>query len=122
MPSAPRTVQPAVAVAGVVDAGVVGDHRDHRQVVPLARLVVVVVVGRRDLDRARAELADRTTSSAMIGTSRSTNGMSTLRPTIAVYRSSSGWTATAVSPRIVSGRVVATVIVSSGSAAPVARR
>jgi hypothetical protein len=55
----------------------------------------------------------------MIGTSRSTNGIRTCRTTEA-YRGSSGWTATAVSPRIVSRAGVATLIVSSGSGSPVA--
>ena len=44
------------------------------------RRVVVVIVGRGDLHGARPE-ARSTTSSAMIGTSRSTNGIRTRRPT-----------------------------------------
>ena len=44
----------------------------------------------------------------MIGNSRFTNGCRTIFPILALWRGSSGWTATAVSPSIVSGRVVAT--------------
>ena len=54
-----------------------------------------------------------TKSSQMIGSLRSRNGWTTFLPRRCLYRSSSGWTATAVSPSIVSTRVVATTIVSS---------
>ena len=47
-------------------------------------------------------------ASAMIGNSRFTNGWRTIFPIFAWWRGSSGWTAMAVSPSIVSGRVVAT--------------
>ena len=49
-----------------------------------------------------------TIASAIIGISRFINGSNAFLPTRCVYRSSSGFTATAVSPSIVSGRVVAT--------------
>ena len=44
----------------------------------------------------------------MIGIVRPVSGSSTVLPIRCLYRGSSGWTATAVSPSIVSGRVVAT--------------
>jgi hypothetical protein len=44
--------------------------------------------------------------------SRPTSGRRTLAPTRRLNRSSSGWTATALSPSMVSGRVVATVTTS----------
>ena len=44
----------------------------------------------------------------MIGIDRPMSGRSTVLPIMCLYRSSEGWTATAVSPSIVSGRVVAT--------------
>ena len=44
----------------------------------------------------------------MIGILRPVSGRSTVLPIRCLYRGSSGWTATAVSPSIVSGRVVAT--------------
>ena len=47
--------QPVVGRPGVGDARGVIEDRGHREVVALAGLVVVVVVGRRDLDRARPE-------------------------------------------------------------------
>ena len=55
-------------------------------------------------------------ASAMMGNSRPVIGWRTLLPIIALYRSSSGCTATAVSPSIVSGRVVATTISPEPSA------
>ena len=53
--------------------------------------------------------AGSTNASAMMGSSRPMTGSFTRVPTMCRYRSSSGFTATAVSPSIVSGRVVATV-------------
>ena len=47
-----------------------------------------------------------TYSSAIIGTSRFTNGTTAVLPIRFLYLSSSGFTATAVSPKRVSGRVV----------------
>ncbi len=52
-------------------------------------------------------------ASVMTGTLRSTKGCTRSLPWRCVYLASSGWTATAVSPSIVSGRVVATTISSS---------
>ncbi len=49
-----------------------------------------------------------TKESATTGISRPRMGRTSVRPIRSRYRSSSGWTATAVSPSIVSGRVVAT--------------
>ena len=49
-----------------------------------------------------------TSGSATIGMRRPVSGNSTSMPTRCAYRGSSGCTATAVSPSIVSGRVVAT--------------
>ena len=54
-------------------------------------------------------------SSATTGIARPTRGTITRRPTSAANRESSGCTATAVSPSIVSGRVVATVMYSPGA-------
>ena len=56
-----------------------------------------------------------TCSSATIGISRLVSGSATVVPIRCWYRSSSGWTATAVSPSIVSARVVATTIEFSPS-------
>ena len=53
-------------------------------------------------------LGSTSTASAMIGISRSTNGCLSSLPILAWWRGSSGCTATAVSPSMVSGRVVAT--------------
>ena len=50
-------LQAGVRGAVVVDPAVVGHDVDHRQAVALAGLEVVGVVGRRDLDRAGAEVA-----------------------------------------------------------------
>ena len=49
----------------------------------------------------------------MIGTSRFTSGTIARFPRSAAVRGSSGWIASAVSPSIVSGRVVATTAPSS---------
>jgi hypothetical protein len=65
-----RRADPAVRV----------DDLEHRQAAALAALVVVHVVGRRDLDRARAE-AFSTKVSATIGMRRPVRGSSTSRPT-----------------------------------------
>ena len=54
--------------------------------------------------------AGSTCASATIGIARPVSGSSTTVPTRWEYRSSSGWTATAVSPSMVSARVVATTI------------
>jgi hypothetical protein len=51
-----------------------------------------------------------TYSSAIIGISRPERGITTVFPTSSEYLSSSGWTAMATSPKIVSGLVVATII------------
>ena len=48
-------VQAGELGAVLVDPGRVVQHRDHRQAVALAGVVVVLVVGRRDLDRAGPE-------------------------------------------------------------------
>lgn len=56
-----------------------------------------------------------TCSSATTGMERSVSGSLISLPTRCLYRSSPGWTATAVSPSIVSARVVATTMVSSPS-------
>ena len=56
-----------------------------------------------------------TCGSATIGIRRPDSGSSTSRPTRWAYRGSSGCTATAVSPSIVSARVVATTTESSPS-------
>ena len=48
-------VEAVVGRAGAGDRGVVGEDRDRRQAVALADRVVVVVVGRRDLERAGPE-------------------------------------------------------------------
>ena len=48
-------VHPVVAGAGAGDGAVVGEDRRGREAVAQARLVVVVVVGRGDLDRAGPE-------------------------------------------------------------------
>ena len=48
-------VQTGIPVTGVIDGGVVGEDRDHRELVPLPGRVVVSVVGRRDLDRTGAK-------------------------------------------------------------------
>ena len=91
-----------------------GDHarlvedRDHGQVVALAGLEVVGVVGGRHLHRAGAELR---VDQDRVGDDRElpvTSGCLSILPIFAWWRGSSGWTATAVSPSIVSGRVVAT--------------
>ncbi len=52
-------------------------------------------------------------SSAIIGMGRSARGSTAFFPTRCLYRGSSGCTATAVSPSIVSGLVVATVMNSA---------
>ena len=49
-------------------------------------------------------------ASAMIGISLPVSGTMSIFPTSGRYRPSSGFTATAVSPSIVSGRVVAIVM------------
>ena len=51
-----------------------------------------------------------TNVSVIIGISLPVNGRATVLPTRSLYRSSSGCMATAVSPSIVSGRVVATIM------------
>jgi hypothetical protein len=51
------TIQAGELGAVLVDPGRVVEHGDHRPAVAFAGLVVVVVVGRRDLDRAGAERA-----------------------------------------------------------------
>ena len=56
-------------------------------------------------------------ASATTGTRTPVRGSASARPTSAWYRASSGCTATATSPSIVSGRVVATVIPCDGSSA-----
>ncbi len=56
-----------------------------------------------------------TCGSATTGMRRPDSGSSISRPTRCAYRWSSGWTATAVSPSMVSGRVVATTTESSPS-------
>ena len=60
-------------------------------------------------------------ASPITGNVRSTIGCRTIRPIAAPYRGSSGWTATAVSPSIVSGRVVATTISPEPSASGYAK-
>ena len=57
-----------------------------------------------------------TKESAIIGISLSVRGSLSFFPTISLYLSSSGFTATATSPNIVSGLVVATVIQPEPSA------
>ncbi len=59
-----------------------------------------------------------TESSPMTGISLSVSGNFIIFPINALYRSSSGFTATAVSPSIVSGRVVATVRVFKSPTGP----
>ena len=63
--------------------------------------------------RAPVPNSRSTASSAMIGILRFIKGKITCLPTQCLYRSSSGWTATAVSASIVSGRVVAITSASS---------
>ena len=60
--------------------------------------------------RAPVPNSRSTYSSMMMGTARPTPGTMTRLPRSQEYRSSSGWTQTAVSPMMVSGRVVATTI------------
>lgn len=132
---------------------------DEGQIVSLANLVVIMVMGRGDFDstwtenraegreRQREEKKDRrvvmriiihsehtadqqadclfpspslpvpklmsTKSSKTIGILRSQKGCSTIFPFRCWYLESAGWTATAVSPSIVSIRVVATITSSS---------
>jgi hypothetical protein len=71
----------------------------------LADIEVVEIVSRRDLDRAG--------SLFVIGMRRPTSGRIAVLPIRSRRRSFSGCTATAVSPSIVSGRVVATTMASS---------
>ena len=67
--------------------------------------------------RAPVPKAGSTAVSATTGMSRSgPTGSRSIRPMASRKRGSSGWTATAVSPRIVSGRVVATTIPPSPAA------
>ncbi len=102
-------VEPVVRRPGAGDRGVVGEDGDGgrpwRRPVAWSSWSWAGVIFTAPVPKAGS-----TASSAMIGTSRSTNGIRTWRPTRARVARSSGWTATAVSPRIVSGRVVATVI------------
>ena len=52
-------VEPVIGGPGVGDRGVVGEDRRCRETVAQPGLVVVVVVGRGDLDRARSRTPDR---------------------------------------------------------------
>ena len=98
-----------VRAAGRGDAAVLADGLDGLQPVGAADVEVGEVVGRRDLEGAGAELG----VDALVGDDLAARGPSSgsvaVLPTRSLYRSSSGCTATAVSPSIVSGRVVAMV-------------
>ena len=62
------------------------------------------------------KLMSTSSASQITGISRPLNGCRSVLPCTAAYRGSSGCTATAVSPSIVSGRVVATTISPSPEA------
>ena len=76
-----EAVETVVAGPGPGDGRVVGEHGDRRQAVAQTGLVVVVIVGRRDLHGARSRTPGRRRRRRRSGTSRSTNGMRTRRPT-----------------------------------------
>ena len=92
----------------VVHAPVGADHRQLVEAVVAADLVVERVVTGRDLQRARAEVA----LDPLVGDHRHAaldERDDDLAADESRYRSSSGWTATATSARIVAGRTVAIV-------------
>ena len=105
-----RHVLQEILVAAQADVRFRVHDVDERQIVPAADLEVVEVVRRRDLHRARAGLRvgvvvgdDRDAAGRPAAGRRACrSGRGSARP--------SGCTATAVSPSIVSGRVVATVM------------
>ena len=108
----PRVIAVETAISlrrSVVDHRVLVEDVHQLEIVPSAHFEVVEVVRRRDLDRARA-LFRSACPSATIRSSRPTKGSTAYLPIRSLYRSSSGCTATAVSPSIVSGRVVATTM------------
>ncbi len=90
---------------------VVGHHVDFRQAVPPAGFEIVWIVRWRNLHRARPEFPVH----HLVRNDRNLpihQRQNYFLPHECLYRSSSGCTATAVSPSIVSGRVVATVMYS----------
>lgn len=95
------------------DAALVQDF-ERLEVVALADREVVRVVGRVTLT-APVPNSGSTCVSATTGIVRPVSGSLICLPIRCAYRSSSGCTATAVSPSIVSARVVATTMVSSPS-------
>ena len=112
-----RAFRQAAQIVLVVDereTALLIEHVDLRQAVPLADLEIVEVVRRRDLDRAGAlfgigvVVADDRNPAA---DQRQDDVLADQMP----ERSLSGCTATAVSPSIVSGRVVATTMKVEGS-------
>ena len=115
-------VEAVVRRARVGDAGLVVEDRRHREAVATAGLVVVVVVGGRDLHGARCRTPGRRPRRRSPARHARRTGCGRAGRRAPRSAGSSGWTATAVSPRIVSGRVVATVIVAAGSGSPGRRR
>ena len=106
---ASKRSSPANGPPSALTTPVVVEDRDDRQLVALAGLEVVGIVRRRHLDRAGAELRvdqDRVGDDRELARQR-TDAAPSCR-SCALWRGSSGCTATAVSPSIVSGRVVAT--------------
>ena len=95
--------------SGVGNLGLGVHDVRHRQAVPQPDLEVVGIVGRGDLDRAGTEFG----VDVLVGDDDQLpleNGCGSVLPTRWRYRSSSGCTAMAVSPSIVSTRVVATTM------------
>ena len=103
-----ETVQAPVALRRVaVHPGVGSEHADPLQRVAFTDLVVVEIVGGVIFTQPVPN-SGSTISSAMTGMRRSVNGSSHHRTHEITVAGVAGWTATAVSPSIVSGRVVAT--------------
>ena len=93
--------------AAVILASLV-DHLDARQVVALARFEIVGIVRGRDLHRARAELRIGHLVENDRNLAIHQRQLHRLAGAARAARGSFGLIATAVSPSIVSGRVVAT--------------
>ena len=113
-----------------IESSVIVEDVDERKVMADSNLIIVSIMRRGDLDSASAEIhvndngvhddwdsainerVDGKFSVKMLQVVQITNSEMGSR-ILTVYLGSSGWTAIAVSPSIVSGRVVAIVIFSS---------
>ena len=100
---------PGEFAAVFVDVARVRIHAKHGQAVPLATSKSFGSCAWRNLHGARAEF-HFAVFVAHDGDFAPTAGMITVLPIRCLYRGSFGFTATPVSPNMVSGRVVATVI------------